>query len=368
MYNYPVYKPDLTGNERKYVLDCIDSTWISSKGKYVERFERQFAEYLGTKHAVSVCNGTAALHTALLALGIGPADEIIVPSLTYVASANAITYTGALPVFADSDPDSWQIDPKDVTKRISPKTKAIMAVHLYGHPCAMDELQEVAEAHNLILIEDCAEALGSEYQNRLVGNFGSVSCFSFYGNKTITTGEGGMIVTDSNDLQAKLRRIKGQGLASNREYWHDIVGYNYRMTNIQAAIGCAQLERINDIIGRKIAIAHRYRKNLKKVPIDFHQTPRGLKHTYWMCCMLTREGTDRESLREYLRCQGIETRPLFFPVHTMPIYKGREGDFPSAENLGRRGICLPSYPQLSDDDVDLISDQIIRYYRSRNDG
>lgn len=364
MYKYPVYKPDLKGNERKYVLDCIDSTWISSKGKYVQQYEQHFAEYLGTKYAESVCNGTVALHAALLALGIGAGDEIIVPTLTYIASVNAITYTGAVPVFADSLPDSWQMDPEDAAQRLTPRTKGIMAVHLYGHACNMNRLSALADDHQLFLIEDCAEAIGSEYQGRRAGSFGDVACFSFFGNKTITTGEGGMVATNSKEIAAKVRRIKGQGLALNREYWHDLVGYNYRMTNIAAAIGCAQLERIEGIIERKIAIANAYRRELEGVPVQFHQSPANVKHTFWMCSILTAKAADRDPLREHLKTHGIETRPLFFPVHSMPIYPGKTGDFPVAENLAARGINLPSYPELSDQDIDFIVRQIKAYFRT----
>jgi perosamine synthetase len=362
MIKYPVYKPDLTGSERDFVLECIDSTWISSKGHFVDRFENQFAAYQGIKYAVAVCNGTMALHAALLALGIGPGDEVIVPTLTYIASVNAITYTGATPVFADSHANSWQVDPNDVKRCLSSRTRAIMAVHLYGHPCDMDDLMALIDKRRLYLIEDCAEAIGSEYDGRRVGNYGDVSCFSFFGNKTITTGEGGMVVTNSNAIADRVRRIKGQGLAPNREYWHDLVGYNYRMTNIAAAIGCAQLERIEDIIKRKIAIAHTYRRKLEGVPVHFHQCAANTKHTFWMCSILTENASDREPLREHLKAYGIETRPLLFPVHTMPIYPGQPGDFPVAEDLSARGINLPSYPGLNDNDIDYITGKTKEYY------
>jgi perosamine synthetase len=242
--NYPVYQPSLSGNEKKYVIECIDSTWISSKGKFINEFEKKFADYLGVEYAASVSNGTVALHVALLALGIGPGDEVIVPTFTYIASVNSITYTGATPVFVDSDASTWQMDIADTRKKITPKTKAILAVHLYGHPCEIEELRKIADENKIFLIEDTAEALGSEYEGRKVGTFGDISTFSFFGNKTITTGEGGMVVTNDKELYEKCVHIKGQGLAKDAEYWHDIIGYNYRMTNICAAIGLAQLERV----------------------------------------------------------------------------------------------------------------------------
>ena len=365
MYKYPVYRPLLNGREREYTIDCLESSWISSKGNYVDRFEREFANYIGTKHAASVCNGTVALHTSLLALGIGPGDEVIVPTLTYIASANAITYTGATPVFAESLKDSWQIDPVDVAARITQNTKAIMVVHLYGYPCHMGELGKLAKKHNLFLIEDCAEAIGSEYFGRKVGSIGDISCFSFFGNKTITTGEGGMVNTDNAELDSKVRRLKGQGLADKREYWHDLVGYNYRMTNIEAALGCAQLERIDAIVDRKIAIAKRYRNKLVGLPVSFHSFCDYGKHTYWMCSILTEKKIDRDPLREHLKYVGIETRPIFNPIHTMPIYPGKKGDFPIAENLSECGINLPSYPELSDNDIDIIAESVNEYFKGK---
>ena len=238
----PVYQPELSGNEKKYVNECLDTTWISAKGRFVKDFENGFAGYLGVNHAVSVCNGTVALHLALMTLGIGEGDEVILPSLTYVASANAVTYTGAKPVFADSLYESWQIDPKDIERKITEKTRAIMVVHLYGQPCDMDAIMKIAHEHNLFVVEDCAEAFGSKYKGRYVGSFGDIAAFSFYGNKTITTGEGGMVVTNDRQLAERAAHIKDQGMSAEREYWHDIIGYNYRMTNICAAIGLAQLE------------------------------------------------------------------------------------------------------------------------------
>ena len=257
----PIYAPNLSGNEKKYVLDCLDSTWISSKGEYINRFETAFASYIDSKHAASVCNGTVALHLALVALGIGPDDEVIVPTLTYIASVNSIVYTGAKPVFVDSLASSWQMDTEDVKRKITAKTKAILCVHLYGQACNMDELVKIAKENNLYLIEDCAEAIGSKYKNQHVGTFGDVATFSFFGNKTITTGEGGMVTTNDETIHDRLVHFKGQGLAKHREYWHDVVGYNYRMTNICAAIGLAQLERVEEVLKRKKEIIYFFVNN-----------------------------------------------------------------------------------------------------------
>ena len=252
---YYVYQPNLSGNEKKYVNVCIDTTWISSKGRFVSEFENKFSEYIGVKHATGVCNGTVAIHLALVALGISAGDEVICPTFTYIASANPIVQVGAKVVFCDSYKDSWQMDCEDLESKITEKTKAIMVVHLYGHPCDMDKIMSIAKKYNLFVIEDCAEAIGSEYKGKKVGSFGDVACFSFFGNKTITCGEGGMVLTNSNYLYERLTHLKGQGLAKYREYWHDVIGFNYRMTNIQAAIGLAQFEQIESFIDKKIQIS-----------------------------------------------------------------------------------------------------------------
>lgn len=362
MNKIPVYQPDLSGNEEKYVKDCLDSTWISSKGKYISLFEENFASYIGIKHAVSVSNGTVALHLALVALGIGAGDEVIVPTLTYIASVNSITYVGAKPIFCDSLRNTWQMDIDDVRKKITPRTRAIMAIHLYGHPCEMDELTALCKEYDLFLIEDCAEAIGSEYKGRKVGTFGDVSTFSFFGNKTITTGEGGMLVSNDETLIERAKHFKGQGLAKHREYWHDVIGYNYRMTNIQAAIGLAQLEKVNEFINRKQEIAEKYKKAFANGPVEFHQSHSDVFHTYWMCSILVEEVSDRDKLRDYLSKYGIETRPLFYPIHTMPMYAQRYQKHPVAEDLGWRGINLPSYPGLKDDEIDYIVNKVKSYF------
>ncbi len=352
---YPVYKPSLNGNEKKYVMECLDSTWISSKGKFINEFENKFAEYLGVKYAASVSNGTVALHVALLALGIGNGDEVIVPTFTYIASVNAITYTGAVPVFVDSDLNNWQMSIEDTRKKITKNTKAILAVHLYGHPCEIIELRKIADEHKLFLIEDTAEALGSKYDGRNVGTFGDISTFSFFGNKTITTGEGGMVVTNNPEYHKKAVHIKGQGLADHREYWHDVIGYNYRMTNICAAIGLAQLENVNEIIIKKRNLALWYKMGLKGIPIIFHdEVNKMFFSTYWMISILTADESTRDKLREHLSLNGIETRPAFNPVHLMPMYAKENQNFPVAIDLGRRGINLPSYPELNEEDVKFI--------------
>lgn len=358
---YPVYQPSLTGNEKKYVLECLDSTWISSKGKFINQFEKSFADYIGVTHATSVCNGTVALHLAMLALGIGPDDEVIVPTLTYIASVNSIVYTGATPVFVDSIEDTWQMDPADVIQKITPKTKAVLAVHLYGHACDMEALSKICKERDLFLIEDCAEAIGTKFKGKHVGTFGDISTFSFFGNKTITTGEGGMVVTNDQTLYDRANHFKGQGLAMHRQYWHDVVGYNFRMTNICASIGLAQLEQIDHFISRKREIAEYYQKGLANSKYKFHQETENVFHTYWMCSILVDSPDKREPLRNHLAAAGIETRPLFYPVHTMPMYAQRFQKHKVAEKLGWLGINLPSYPGLSNEDLDYIIATILSF-------
>jgi perosamine synthetase len=362
MIKVPIYQPDLSGNEKKYVNECLDTSWISSRGRFVAEFESGFATRIGVKHAASVSNGTVALHLALMALGIGPGDEVIVPTLTYIASANAVAHTGATPVFVDSLRDSWQIDPVDVQRHITPRTRAIMPVHLYGQACDMDALTSLAREHRLFIVEDCAEAFGTMYKGTHVGNFGDISTFSFFGNKTITTGEGGMVISNDKTLIERARHLKGQGLAAHREYWHDVIGYNYRMTNIQAAIGLAQLERADDFIRRKRALADRYKVALRDLPVEVHAEAPDTQHSYWMFSILVERAEQRDALRDHLRNDGIETRPLFYPLHTMPMYAKNYRKHAVAEDLAWRGINLPSWPSMSDAQIAAVVGSISRFY------
>lgn len=361
----PVYAPDLGQRERDNVLECLDSSWISSKGAFLPRFEGEFAAYVGVPFAAAVSNGTVALHLALVALGIGPGDEVIVPTLTYIASANAVAYTGATPVFCDSESHGWQMDVADVAARITPRTRAIMPVHLYGGACDMTALMELARRHDLFVIEDCAEAIGTRHGGVHVGTFGDISTFSFFGNKTITTGEGGMVVSGNQTLHERAVHLKGQGLAAHRQYWHDVIGYNYRMTNICAAIGVAQLERVDEFLADKRRVAMRYRANLQDLPLTFQGEPEGAEHSHWMVALLVPDAALRDPLRVALDEAGIETRPVFYPIHTMPMYAQRFQSHPVAEDIARRGINLPSWPGLADSDVDRICDAIRSFMSNR---
>lgn len=359
----PVYQPDLEGNERKYLLDCLDSTWISSKGKYIGMFEEQFAAFVGAPYATSACNGTVALHLALLALDLGPGDEVLVPSLTYVASVNAIKYVGATPIFCDSLVDTWQLDPADAERRITPRTRAILAVHLYGGSCDMQGIAEICEKHGLQLIEDCSEAIGTRYNGQHVGTFGQVATFSFFGNKTITTGEGGMVVCADGELDKKVRHLRGQGLANGREYWHDIVGYNYRMTNICAALGVAQLERIEDTLSAKRELAAQYRERLAETPLTFQAKTAGETPSHWMITVLAPTEQDRDSLRQELAGASIETRPIFQPVHRMPMYRQAITDesYPQTDDVSKRGLSLPSWHRIKLTSTDHIAALIVKH-------
>ncbi len=353
----PVAEPVLLGNEKKYVWECLESGWISGSGKYVEAFEKEFARFCGVAHAIAVSNGTAALHVALLALGIKAGDEVIVPDLTYIASANAVTYCGAKPVFADVDSATWTLDPADVARKISPRTKAIMPVHLYGHPAEMNQILKLAEQHKLYVVEDAAEAHGAEYEKRRVGSLGDIATFSFYGNKIITTGEGGMVVTDDEDLAAKVRLLKGQGMDTARRYWFPIVGYNYRMTNIQAAIGLAQLERIDWFIERRREVARWYDNLLKELPLITTPVEASwAKNVYWLYSICLPEDYNRDLLIAQLLEEGIETRPFFPPLHHMPPYLDDDegAKCPVAVGLAARGLSLPSSATLTEEDVTYI--------------
>ncbi len=362
----PVYRPYFTGREKEYVNDCLESTWISSRGTYIDRFEKCFAEYTGIAHATSVSNGTVALHLALLSLGIGPGDEVILPTLTYVASANMIVQAGATPVFVDSLQDTWQINPAAIEKAITPRTKAVMVVHLYGGACDMARILEICRAHNLLLVEDCAEAFGTKYDGRHVGTFGQISTFSFFGNKTITTGEGGMVASNDPALMETAFLLKTQGVSAHREYWHEVIGYNYRMTNICAAIGTAQLEHASIILEKKRQVANWYDQHLKQLPIQRQMACEKTEHSWWMYSILVESEQRRDDLRNHLRAAGIETRPLFPSVHHLPPYKtGTE--LLVAEKLSGRGVTLPSYPDLLEDDVILISKVIGNFLSGRED-
>lgn len=369
----PVSSPSLVGNEREYVLDCIDSGWVSSAGAYVERFEAAFAEFCGVKHAVACCNGTAALHLSLLALGVGPGDEVIVPTLTFVATANAVIYCGASPVFVDSDASNWNLDPAQVEAKVTPRTKGIIAVHLYGLPAEMDELRRIAHRRGLFLLEDAAEAHGALYKGRTVGALADAAAFSFYGNKIISTGEGGMVTTDDDALAARARLLRGQGVDPERRYWFPVVGYNYRMMNLPAALGLAQLERADWHTGRRREVAEGYLELLRGVTcLSRQEESSWARHAYWMFTVILEEGSavGRELLMERLQERGVETRPVFYPMHLLPPYReaARGEEFPVAERLARRGLSLPTWAGLSQVDLEYVCESLRDILSGESDG
>lgn len=347
-HRIPVMEPSLAGNEPRYILECLNTNWISSQGPFVKRFEADFAQYTGVQHALAVSSGTAALHLALAALGIGPGDEVIVPDLTFAASANAVLYVGATPVLADVTRETWTLDPDEVARLITPRTRAVMPVHLYGQPTEMTSISEIAEKHGIYIVEDVAEALGSTYDGQQVGTFGDAAAFSFFGNKIMTTGEGGMVTFREPLFADRARRLRDHGMDPEKRYWHPEVGFNYRLTNLQAAIGTAQLEQLDSFIERKVALGATYRRYLSDISCLYLPTEReNVRNTYWLFSVVLDKSScevTRDDLASQLLASGIETRPFFFPLHVMPPYLGlgRGRRFPITEELAKQGLSLPS--------------------------
>jgi perosamine synthetase len=359
----PVSEPALVGRELEYVMRCVETNWISARGDFVVRFEREFARLCGVRHAIAVCNGTAALHLALLALGVGPGDEVIVPALTYVASANAVVYCGARPVFVDSEPRTWNLDPQLVSAAITPRTKGILAVHLYGQPADMGALRTIADAGGLFLLEDAAQAHGARYGGRTVGSLGDAATFSFHGAKLVTAGEGGMVLTDDDAQAALMRRLRHQGEDPNRRYHFTHLGFNYGMSNLAAAIGLAQLERIDWHLARRHANAARYRELLHgRSELELQQRAPGTESADWLTSVVLGQGvdSDREQVMQLLHAEGIETRAVFPALHTQPIYRDDAMPrLPVAERLGTRGLSLPSGATLTDSQIDWIVETLL---------
>jgi perosamine synthetase len=360
----PISKPVFSNQERVNILDCIDSAWISSAGPYVPKFESMNADYYGVKHGVAVPNGTVALHLALAALGIGIGDEVIVPDLTFAATANAVFYTGAEPILADVERDSWTIDIEKCESLVSEKTKAIIPVHLYGQPCQMDTILAFAQKYRLAIIEDCAEAHGAAFKGQKVGSFGQISCFSFYANKIVTTGEGGICLTNDDQLNERMCILRDHGMHPSKRYWHDRIGYNYRMTNLQAAVGCAQMEHIDQSIQIRDEIFEQYTEILKNHPLlEIQNELKNRRKVCWLYSILIntdKQGVDIESIQAALKDRNIDSRPFFVPLHEMPPYqKLRHSELNTAVEVYQKGISLPTFINLKKEEVDYIGSSLV---------
>ena len=352
----PIMEPYLEGNELAYLTQCIKTNWISSKGPFVNKFEEIFAKICDTKYVLATTSGTTALHLGLLSLQIEKESEVILPNLTFAASINVIIQANLKPVLVDIDKDTWTIDTQKLKKHINSKTKAIMPVHLYGYPCNMGEILKIAKENELYIIEDCAEALGSKYYGKNVGSFGDVSCFSFFGNKTITTGEGGIVALKRKENYEYAKILRDHGMDPNRKYWHINIGYNYRMTNMQAAVGVAQMENFERIIIKKRKIASLYKKYLKDLDgIVLPMERKGFFNTFWLYTILITDnfGINRDDVILKLQLKGVETRPVFYPLSEMPPYKSYilNEDFKISMTISKQGISLPSSINLSEKEV-----------------
>lgn len=358
----PIATPTLGKEELRLVTQCIKSTWVSSIGNFIDEFEQQFAKFIGTKYAISTANGTTALHMALMALGVEKGDEVIVPAFSFVASANAIVHAGATPVFIDIDPQTWNIDTTFIEQKITKKTKAIMAVHIYGYPADMEKICRIAQKYKLRIIEDAAEAHGASIKTmagkwRNVGAWGDIGCFSFYGNKIITTGEGGMITTNSKQLAEKIKMLKNHGMSPKRKYYHPILGYNYRMTNLQAAVGVAQLKKIAVFLQKRDRIAQWYRQYLGSVdgiqlPLENTEIIHGVN---WLFTIRITPAFkhSRDAVITQLKKNGIDSRPTFYPLPSLPMYQTHER-FPQAHRAFATGLSLPSSVNLTKRDISYI--------------
>jgi len=359
----PVCEPTLSGNEMEYVAHCVRTNWISSIGDYVRRFEAAFAEACGTQYGVACANGTVALHLALATLGLEPGDEVIIPAFTMIATANAVTYLSCRPVLVDSELETWNMDINQVEDKITPRTRAIIPVHTYGHPVDMDGLNDIARRHSLWVVEDAAEAHGALYKGRPAGSLGDAASFSFYANKIITTGEGGMVTTNHEEIARLAWNLRDHAFSTERHFWHKFIGFNYRMTNLQAAIGLAQTEQMATFVAQRRANAAYYTELLSDIPgLVTPPEAEWATNVYWMYGILIKPefGLTRDELRRALAEHGIETRTFFIPMHVQPVYypqyKGER--YPRAEQLCREGMYLPSASSLTREEMEYIVETI----------
>jgi perosamine synthetase len=364
MIQIPVNEPDLSGNEQAYVLDAVKSGWIAT-GRYVAEFERRFADFIGTKYALSTTSGTSALQLATASLGLKPGDEVIVPALTIVSTAFSVCYVGATPVLVDAEGTTYNLDPEQIESKITTRTRAIMPVHLYGHPVDMDPILALARRYNLMVIEDAAEAHGAEYRGRRVGSFGLLNCFSFYGNKIITTGEGGMLVTDDDLLAKRVMRLKDLSHSEERRFSHTEIAYVLRMTNMQAAVGVAQMERVQEFIARKRWMADFYRQVLGGIEgLHLPEEMPWAKSVYWMYAVRVTPdfGCSRDELMRRLQEKGIATRTFFIPMHQQPVFQKmglfKNERYPVADRLSEEGLYLPSGLTITKEQIERVAEEL----------
>jgi perosamine synthetase len=358
----PISKPSITEREISYVNDAVTSTWISSIGKYIDKFEQDFASFCETKYAVAVMNGTVAIELALRACGIKKDDEVLIPDLSFIATANGVLYTGATPVIIDVEPHTLCLDPAKIEAAITPKTKAIMPVHLYGHPADMKAIMDIAKKHNLKVIEDAAEAHGATAYGRKTGSWGDCATFSFYGNKNFTTGEGGMVTTNDKEIYDRCRFLRDHAMSKEKRYWHPEMGFNFRMTNLQAALGCAQLERAEELMQKRQTIFDWYSYYLADCPgISLNRTAGWATNAYWLMYLQV-EGMDearRGKFMAKLKEQGVDSRPFFYPMSDMPYLADNAINTPVTHKVYQEGINLPTYFDLTEEEVAYIGKTVI---------
>lgn len=365
----PVNEPIISNKAKEYVNKALNDGWISSMGEYIDRFETEFAKYLGVKYATTVSNGTTALHLALASLDIGVGDEVIVPDQTIISCPLAVIYTGATPVLVDVKINDGNIDPKCIEEKITAKTKAIMAVHLFGNPADMDNITAIAKKHNLFVIEDAAEAHGAEYKGKKVGSLSDVATFSFYANKIITTGEGGMLVTNNKTIYDKAVLMKNLAHTPGKRFFHEQIGYNYRMTNMQAALGLAHLEEIDHYLQKKITMAETYHSLLKTNPfLNLPSLNADVKNVFWMYNITVKDNSplNRDQLMEKLLEKGVDTRTYFYPLHTQPVLKqylrSSTATYPNSSKLSDSGFYLPSGLAITTEQIQYVAEAIQNIY------
>lgn len=363
-FKYPVAQPTFSGKEIEYLKDCIDTKWIAAGGPYVRKFEEGFAKFCGTEIGIACSSGTTALHLCMIGHNIGPGDEVIVPDMTFAATANIVLHSHATPVFVDIDPVSWTLDASKVEEAITEKTKAIIPVHLYGHPADMDPINKLAKEHNLKVIEDACPSHGSEYNGKRTGSLGDAGCFSFHASKLITTGEGGIITTNDREFADRAILARNQGFVNTNYYWHPVVGYNYRLTNLQAAVGVAQLEVLEETIQKKMEQTKYYHSLLKEIPgISIQKTKENVKRVQPFMTITLEENfpLKRDDLDAKLKERGIDRRPVFYPLHHMPPYKKYTKPwqaFPVSEDVSYRSLQIPSSLNLTKENIEEIVNTI----------